>query len=178
MIIDTILILPAIGFFILLIGDVLQLRTRSRGVFTIVIVGYIVIFFSLVFLVITAGTPTVSPIGLGIAAIAAAPATFLLWRSLFAEVTQSGGLSGDRYAVSQGTYSICRHPGFLWLTWLLVILALVYRTPRVTMVVASMTAMNLALVAIEDVFIFPRIFVNYDEYKKHVAFLLPFRKGA
>ncbi|TVR54526.1 MAG: hypothetical protein EA426_16865 [Spirochaetaceae bacterium] len=176
--IDTIILLSGIGFSILLVGDLLQLLKRPRGAFPIVIIGYIVILLSLFFLVVGAGTPAVSPFGIGVAALASTPAVFLLWRSLFAEVKSSGSSSGTRRVTSTGTYSICRHPGFLWLTWLLVILVLVYRTPTVAMGVAWITALNLALVKIEDAFIFPRIFSDYEDYKRRVAFLLPCRKGS
>lgn len=93
----------------------------------------------------------------------------LLIYSVFIEIHKNHDTSSVLY--QKGTYSFSRHPGFLWYTAINCIFVCYYWDIRVTFLCASLTLCNLALITIEDLFIFPRMFSQYHEYKKHTPFL-------
>jgi protein-S-isoprenylcysteine O-methyltransferase Ste14 len=73
----------------------------------------------------------------------------------------------------KGTYGFSRHPGFLWFTALQCALWAVHRDGGSLALSAWMILLDFLLVCLEDRILFPRIFVDYDEYRKKVPFLLP-----
>jgi len=100
----------------------------------------------------------------------------LLIYSLFIEINVSPYKHlHTRKVYDKGTYSISRHPGFLWLSLLLITVIFLYRNIDLTGIMLFILVMDLILVTIEDIFIFPKIFEDYNEYKKYTPFLLSFK---
>lgn len=109
---------------------------------------------------------------------------FLIW-TVFIELAfwkkRVGMDSQD--TVRRGSYGLCRHPGFWWLGLLLLFLCLLGDFLSTVAPAALMVFSNLALIIVQDRFIFPRLFSGYTEYKKEVPFLIPrvrnrgFRQG-
>jgi len=99
----------------------------------------------------------------------------LLVYSVFIEIplmTRQNGHQESAPLYRRGTYAISRHPGFLWLTAIHVMLGLLFREKSVVILLAFMTFCNLALIIFEDLVVFPKIFPQYAEYRKEVAFFI------
>ena len=97
----------------------------------------------------------------------------LLIYSVFIEVSFLAQKPGTFY--KKGTYSISRHPGFLWYTAINILVAIYFWDYRITLLCAGFCLDNLVLISIEDKFLFPKMFDEYQEYKKQTPFLLSIR---
>jgi protein-S-isoprenylcysteine O-methyltransferase Ste14 len=91
--------------------------------------------------------------------------------SVLLEIPLKSDKSGSLY--TGGTYTICRHPGFLWFSFFNVSASLFFWYTPITLVLAGYTLCNFALVTIEDRVLFPKMFPQYGEYKKTTPFLIP-----
>ncbi|MDD4220687.1 MAG: hypothetical protein PHR10_10980, partial [Sphaerochaetaceae bacterium] len=72
-------------------------------------------------------------------------------------------------------YSISRHPGFLWYTAINILFSIYFWDCRITLLCAGLCLDNLILITVEDKILFPRMFPEYQEYKKQTPFLLTIR---
>lgn len=83
---------------------------------------------------------------------------------------------GGRKVCSFGFYGLCRHPGFWW--FFLMFLFLGFALPGSEMMKFGLICsfLNFLYICFQDVYIFPRTFFNYYEYKQEVSFLIPRRK--
>ena len=84
--------------------------------------------------------------------------------------------SGKPIVCRTGMYSMCRHPGVLWLAGMYLFLYLV--TPAAIPAAAAVifSTLNVIYVLWQDIYVFPILFEDYDDYKKSVPFLIPFTK--
>jgi len=96
----------------------------------------------------------------------------LLYSVFFETQKNNNGTSSQLY--QKGTYGFSRHPGFLWYTAINCLIAIYFWDFRVALLCLGFTLCNFILIFIEDVLLFPRIFLEYREYKKQVPFLLSF----
>lgn len=103
----------------------------------------------------------------------------LLIYSLFIETAAAApDSSGDmRTAVTEGTYGLSRHPGFLWFICLQFSINWLCGRAEVIIIGMTLSIMDYVLIVLEDTWIFPRLFSNYEEYKKSVPMLFPGLKG-
>ena len=98
----------------------------------------------------------------------------LLVFSVFLEVRLfSSGKEGKLY--KGGTYSISRHPGFLWYTGVNCVIAWLFFRLDVLSLVIGLTVDNFLLIFLEDRVLFPRMFTGYDAYRREVPFLFSLR---
>ncbi len=81
--------------------------------------------------------------------------------------------SKEREAYTGGIYSICRHPGVLWLAGLYLCLMPVVSEVHPRIIFLLIIIGDIAYVIYQDVYIFPKTFTNYNEYKKTTPFLIP-----
>ena len=79
--------------------------------------------------------------------------------------------STEREAFTGGMYALCRHPGVVWFCFLYCCLIPGAGFPAVPALLYCV--MNVLLALMEDVWIFPRVFTNYREYKQRTPFLIP-----
>lgn len=82
-----------------------------------------------------------------------------------------------RQAYTQGMYALCRHPGVIWFVLGFFCLYGMFPTKQTLIYVLLMSSYNILYVILQDLFIFPRTFVNYGEYKKQAPFLFPNKKS-
>lgn len=106
--------------------------------------------------------------------VAAASLGMLAWTVFFeiGRIRKRRGLAADQF-VSEGSYGRCRHPGFWWFVVLALSLGFLkpYASHFITIFV--MIILDLALICVQDYFVFPKLFVGYNEYRKLVPFLVP-----
>ncbi len=94
----------------------------------------------------------------------------LLIYSVMIETALFSDSTGKLY--QGGTYRISRHPGFIWYTMINGLVLIYYWNYRITMLCIGLTLCNLILIAVEDRIFFPKMFAEYEEYKKHTPFFL------
>lgn len=82
-----------------------------------------------------------------------------------------------RQAYTKGMYALCRHPGVIWFILGFFCLYGMFPTKQTLIYVLLMSSYNILYVILQDLFIFPRTFINYGEYKKQAPFLFPNKKS-
>jgi protein-S-isoprenylcysteine O-methyltransferase Ste14 len=83
-------------------------------------------------------------------------------------------LHGNGTLYTKGTYSLCRHPGFLWYSFFTLLTATYFWYAPLAWVCLGFICCNFALITLEDVVLFPKMFPQYKDYKKTTRFLIPF----
>ena len=83
--------------------------------------------------------------------------------------------SRERKVYSGGMYALCRHPGILWFCFLYACLIPGAGAPPAVALLYCL--LNILLGWVEDKWIFPRMFTDYDAYKQRVPFLIPTLKS-
>lgn len=83
----------------------------------------------------------------------------------------------QREAYTEGVYALSRHPGVFFMTLLYVGLYGVFLTEPMLLLLLVTTGCNVAYVIFQDIWTFPRLFLNYGEYKKSTPFLIPSGKS-
>ena len=112
----------------------------------------------------------------GIAALAAGLLFFwLLLHSLFFSLPKETyrDASGRRPLVDTGLYALCRHPGVLFFTALYACLWLAFGGGLLLLSAAAYSALNLLYGLMQDVWVFPRQFAGYADYRRRTPFLIP-----
>ncbi len=83
-------------------------------------------------------------------------------------VKQNGQRTHDK-----GMYALCRHPGVLWFGGFYFFLWLALGSKLLLQMAVTYTVLNIGYVILQDKVVFPRIFLDYEGYKKRVPFLIP-----
>jgi protein-S-isoprenylcysteine O-methyltransferase Ste14 len=94
----------------------------------------------------------------------------LLIYSVLLEISFFAGKNGGLY--QGGTYSISRHPGFIWFTMINLLVGIYFWNFHITLLCIGFTACNLVLIIVEDLILFPKMFPEYKEYRKKTPFFL------
>ncbi len=71
-----------------------------------------------------------------------------------------------------GVYALCRHPGFWCMFFLYLMQAFAFSTSEVWWAFIIFNSMNLIYILLQDYWSFPKLFVDYEQYKRAVPFLL------
>lgn len=99
---------------------------------------------------------------------------YTLFFALPVKDAYSGEMGEELLSVcDKGMYALCRHPGVIWFVGLALFLYLLFPTKNMGILMAVLSAMNFAYIALQDIVIFPRQFADYREYKMSTPFLLP-----
>lgn len=168
----------ATGFFSVVLYDIAQIRGRSGAAWILSSIGYLCILASIVFLMLSVQLPA-TPFGwLLLKGFVTSAFLLLLIYSVLIEIPvavrrRPQGTSEERAVVDSGFYGVVRHPGFIWFALLWASIIATYLDPQVTAVGIGLVILDLALVMLEDLVFFPRIFPDYNKYKKQVPFLIP-----
>ena len=72
-----------------------------------------------------------------------------------------------------GVYALCRHPGVLWLIGFYLFLSIAF--PERDLIIGSVvfSLLDIVYVILQDLYIFPRAFSDYDTYSRNTPFLIP-----
>ncbi len=174
------------GYLLLLIHDFSQMK-KNTIVTLITYAGYpiIVIPYILIFSIYLPNSAI--PCWLTVLLTLLALALFLLLiYSVLLEIPikiKKGKIADggkNRVVYKLGTYSFSRHPGFIWMTLFNASIYCLFLQREILLLALVLTLCNLALIIVEDVYIFPAVFSDYNQYKKEVPFLFkfPFSKKA
>lgn len=167
--------ISTVGFFLLFLADYIQVKRRKGGSAGFSTLGYIVIAGLLIYMLREGPGITVYPLSTLLGWVLVPLFAILLLYSVLIEIyvlRKRRNLASD-IALMEGTYGICRHPGFLWFFLLLASLYLIHRSRLYLVLSGYMVLLNFILIIFEDRFMFPRIFRNYSEYSERVPFLVP-----
>ena len=95
--------------------------------------------------------------------------------SVFIEISVHSWLLGfgKRQVVKTGSYAMCRHPGNIWLMFVMASLALATRSLWLSVTLPIWIAMDLVWVWIQEKFCFPELLPGYESYKREVPMLIP-----
>ena len=74
---------------------------------------------------------------------------------------------------TKGVYSICRHPGVLFLSSFYILMSLARGIFDLIYISFLIILCNLIYVTIQDRYTFPQLFEGYTKYKKNTPFILP-----
>ena len=70
-------------------------------------------------------------------------------------------------------YALCRHPGVLWFVGFYFCLWLVFGGKPLLVMAGWFSFLNFCYIILQDCYTFPKIFSDYDDYKRRVPFLIP-----
>lgn len=79
----------------------------------------------------------------------------------------------ENTVVNTGMYALCRHPGVLWFFFFYLFLWLTSGRNVLMWATLVWTIIDVLYVYIQDHWLFPKTFVDYEEYKLEVPFLIP-----
>ena len=74
-------------------------------------------------------------------------------------------------------YALCRHPGVLWFAGFYICLWLAFGGKSLLVMAVWFSFLNFCYIILQDCYTFPKVFSDYEDYKKRVPFLIPDGKG-
>lgn len=79
----------------------------------------------------------------------------------------------ERHVYTRGMYALCRHPGVLW--FIMLYFSLYFLTGKTTIFIMAivLSVMNIAYVIFQDIWTFPKLFIDYEEYTNSTPFIIP-----
>lgn len=105
--------------------------------------------------------------------LAAINLALLVYSLFFAfDFDQSYKEGGKQQLQTNGVYALCRHPGVVFLMFVYIFLSLGLNSLPLLICGFLISALNIAYVIFQDIYVFPKQFENYAEYKKETPFLL------
>lgn len=162
------------GFLSLLLFDFMSIKDRIFVKYLFAILGLGLIVFSTIELLNFKSDFDISSTIQIISLVLAIIFMMLLIYSVFIEV---GGNTYKKIAepqlVTNGTYSLVRHPGVIWLFLTIFFLALYSENVYLLISAITWTFVNTIYVVIQEKYIFIRLFPTYDDYMKTTPMIIP-----
>jgi len=98
----------------------------------------------------------------------------LIYTLFFAIPFEEAYVKGSKQPLCTiGIYSLCRHPGVLFLSSFYIFMSLAMGSYDFIYLSILIISCNLVYVIIQDKFTFPKLFEDYSKYKKSTPFILP-----
>ncbi|AIO18924.1 hypothetical protein KQ51_01045 [Candidatus Izimaplasma bacterium HR1] len=168
------ILIGAFGFIALLVFDLMSLKNQVFFKYFFAFLGLALIIFS-TFELVSYNADLFINSYLRIASLLFAVIFMvLLVYSVFIEV---GGNSYQKFAepklVTNGTYSLVRHPGVIWLFLAYIFLALFSQNSYLLLSAIIWTTVNTIYVIVQEKYILVKIFPNYSEYIKSTPMVIP-----
>jgi protein-S-isoprenylcysteine O-methyltransferase Ste14 len=172
--------LGIIAFIFMFLYDFYTLRNERRKKSFFGIIGLTLFICSAIMLIVFS-TKIIFPIPIVILALLVSIIScFLLAYSLFLELPFTKTYANEKHndgLVVTGTYALCRHPGVIWFGILFV--SLFFLTGAILLIPATIiwTSADILYVYIQEKYIFPRMFNDYDAYIKATPMIIPDRQS-
>ncbi len=162
------------GFILLLLFDVCSLCKKSVIKYFFGLSGFSLIAGSSIFLIQLESYASFSYSVRIIALVIAIISLLLLVYSVFIEVgRKTYEYENKNTLITTGTYALSRHPGVLWFLFLYLFAAIYFQNHLVLYAGLIWTVMNILYVAIQERFIFTKLFDDYSNYILTTPMILP-----
>lgn len=173
--------LGSLCFLLFILYDLNQIHNNYKMIKPLFAAGCITLCVLTIIISVTAsesdyqvGFPSVAVFFL----LAGVQLFLLIYTLFFAVPFQEAYVEGSKQKIcTTGVYALCRHPGVLFLAGFYLFLSLGLGKPLLLLTGMSYTVMNLLYVLFQDIYIFPRLFEGYGDYRKNTPFLLPNAAG-
>lgn len=174
---STLYILGATSFALFILYDLNQIGKNRKALKLLFPVGIVILMAVSLkiawFSVVVYEINVIMMIVCGIAAVVFFG--LLIYTLFFAVPFDSAYVQGSKQKLcTTGVYGICRHPGVLFLAGVYIFSALALGKRDLLIAGVIFTVCNIVYVAVQDRWIFPKVFEGYDDYQKTTHFLLPF----
>jgi len=166
-----------VSFLLFLLGDLNDAFWHRRFLRPAFLTGAALLVLSTAGTVLEDLPEALGPAQLGFLGAALFFTVLLVWALFFSFPPKEAYVtdSRDRKVYTGGMYALCRHPGILWFCFLYACLIPGAGFPPV---LASLYCLlNILLGWVEDKWIFPRLFTDYNDYKQRTPFLIPTAKS-
>jgi protein-S-isoprenylcysteine O-methyltransferase Ste14 len=173
------IVLGGLGFLVIHLLDIAAIKRLPALKPLTLLVGNGLVVFSIV-MVCLAPDKLALPAWTGWLGWGLLPvALFMLIYSLFINLPlgRTYFASGVGPLVTRGLYALVRHPWVYGLVLLLVALVLVSKSSLMLIAAPIWVLLDIALVAIQDRFLFGRMFADYDNYRRQTPMLIPNRRS-
>jgi protein-S-isoprenylcysteine O-methyltransferase Ste14 len=169
------LLFSTLAFLCLLVSDYFQISQKRLVVIPFSIAGDGGIVLVIIAMTIRYWVPTESVSFLLLKCFLVFLSLAALVYILFVEIPLSPQIqeSSERFVVNTGTYALVRHPAFYPFILILVSLSFLAWDRAFIQYSLYLILLDFLLILVEDLFVFPGIFANYDIYKSKVPFLIP-----
>lgn len=164
-----------VAFILYFIYDINDITIRNRYIQKFFLLGSLVLFGRSILFLCAYDFSVCVWIFLFFACIFLALLIYTLFFALPFDETYVSQQEG-RKAYSSGIYGICRHPGFWWFFFMFLFLGLALPGSGIMHFGLFCSFLNFLYICFQDFYVFPRTFVDYNEYKQRVPFLIPRRK--
>lgn len=176
---DWIVVLSVVGFagfLVVDLGPVQRSRFVHIGILTVAVAALTV---ALLLAVMSRGRAPVPAfyrgMGAGLALLGGAFTVYTVFIEIPLIWRRTGRARGT--LVREGMYAVCRHPGFWGILVFVCGVSLLVPTPRMWRLAVLWVGLELVLVAVQDVWIFPARFPDYKAYRRETPFLIPRLSG-
>lgn len=160
------------GFLVVDLGPVQRNRLARLGILTVAVAALVVALLLALTGRARARVPALwRGMGGGLALLGAAFTVYTVFIEIPLIWRRTGRAQGT--LVREGTYAVCRHPGFWGILMFVCGLSLLVPAPRVWGLAALWVGLELIVVAVQDVWIFPARFPDYETYRQQTPFLIP-----
>ena len=169
-----------LGYFVILLFDILLLKKIGRIKFLLWMLGSGLMIYSIIMVCFNQDKMTLPTwttwLGWVMFVIGAIFITYSLFINLPFRKTYISKNTGSTL-IRTGFYALCRHPGTYWVNLFMISFIFIARS-RLTLVEALVfIIVNTILVIIEDRYIFPKIFPDYNDYQRETPMLIPNRRS-
>ena len=172
--------LGVIGFAIIHLFDLAALKKVPRAKPVIWAAGSALLIYSLVMLALLPDKLAIPGwlywVGWGVLGVSGGLFLYSLFVNLPFRKTYVATGVGDRL-VRTGMYALVRHPGVIWFTLFMLSLIPVSGSRLMLIAAPVFIALDIALVWIQDRFVFGRMFPDYERYQRETPMLVPNRKS-
>jgi len=176
----TYIAVGCLGFLTIHLADIFSLRKVPGAKPLSWLIGVGLLVYALTMLALAPGKLPIPEWLIWPGAALLAVSLWLLVYSLFINLpfrkTYVDTGNGDRL-VTSGLYALVRHPGVHWFVLVLAALVLVSRSETLLIAAPIFTILDVALVLVQDRFIFGRMFEDYPRYRQTTPMLIPNRKS-
>lgn len=168
------MILGVVVFLLFFIYDINDLKIKNRIIQKFFLIGAILLVCTTLWILYP--FEKVEWIWLVLACFFCILLIYTLFFALPFETTYVDSQRG-RKVYSEGVYGICRHPGIWWFLFMYICLGFAFPNSKIMGFGIMCSCLNFLYACFQDVYVFPRIFIDYDEYKQKVPFLIPRRSS-